>query len=68
MTFGIYNSKYELVDLVTLDSANKESTGIYFYDLTLPEEGGDYIYEWTGVFAGKEVKERRRIRAKFINN
>jgi hypothetical protein len=67
--FKIYNQKYEIVQEVSVSSsANKQSTGKYFYDYTIPTQYANQklIYEWYGEVGGNPSLDRNTFKVMFV--
>jgi len=65
--FITYDNKYTKLSEITLSSANKVDTGIYYYDYTIPNNvGKSYYYEFYGEIGGNPTLNRREFSAKFV--
>lgn len=63
VTFKVYNADTRAV--LTSAAATRSSTGIYFYDYTVPDTEQAYFLEMSGLFATKTQLKRTKIKAKF---
>lgn len=63
VTFTIYNADSQQV--VATGTATRSSTGIYYYDYTMPATENKYIVELKGNFSLLPQLSRATIRAKF---
>lgn len=64
----IYDRFYRLLSQYPLGSSNKVSTGVYFYDYTIPAGVQDqtYYYEFYGEITGIPALNRGKFLAKFF--
>jgi hypothetical protein len=64
--FIVYDYKFNKINEYILNSSNKISEGIYFYNFTTPNEESLIYYEFKGEIQGTIAIERGSIRTKFI--
>jgi len=63
----IYDSNEQLKETITIDDTCKQSTGVYQYDYPTPDDTqGDLIFEFRGMFSGKPILSRGRIKGEFV--
>ena len=59
-----YNS--DLVAITELAAGINETSGIYHYDYTMPDEPGTYYVEWTGLVNSYPEIKREKFKVKFV--
>jgi uncharacterized protein YfaS (alpha-2-macroglobulin family) len=52
-------------DIITTGSPIRVSTGVYYYDWTLPSVAGTYYIEFKGVVGGEPSLQRTPVKVKF---
>jgi hypothetical protein len=63
----IYDSNQQLKETITIDNSYKQSTGVYQYDYPTPDDTqDDLIFEFRGMFNGKPILSRGRIKGEFV--
>lgn len=61
-----YNYRYEKIDEFSIGTANKISTGVYFFDYRTPNEEMKIYYEFYGEIAGNPAIQRNSFKTVFI--
>jgi hypothetical protein len=51
---------------IALDSTNKQDTGIYFYDYTIPQGLTTLVYEFTGIYNTKAITARAILTREWV--
>jgi len=65
-TLKIYDDDETLVTTVTGASLTHPSTGVYYYDYTLPTTKGAYYYEFSGTVDSTTILRRGKLVVGFI--
>lgn len=66
--FILYDKKYEKINEYVLNSSNKISDGVWFYDYEIPMEHIDrkFYYEFYGEIGGKPFINREGFKVEFV--
>ena len=64
VTVKIYS--YIGKNVLATGTATKSSTGVYYYDYTVPDEKGDLVYEFSGTLENLPSVGRARIEKQWI--
>jgi hypothetical protein len=46
----------------------RKSVGLYYYDYTIPNGPGKYVYEWKGVLEGSDIVNRGTVNREFLKS
>lgn len=65
-TLKVYNSYKEVIDTIAGTSLTHSSTGVYYYDYTLPTTEGEYMYEFSGTVESTTILRRGYIKVGFL--
>jgi len=65
-TLKIYNPDKEIIATILGASLTHSSTGVYYYDYTLPSTEGKYTYEFSGTVESTTVLRRGHVDVGFL--
>lgn len=65
ITLTIYDSTATQLEQFEITEVNKESTGVYFYDYTVPSDKSEFIFEFKGTYNSKPILVRDTLKIQF---